>query len=162
MAGRSLTAGEITMATTIYKTEINYATPQVFNEKWAFFQPDDRAMSPNGNIYYAPASTNYHADFSAAGVPLGHRATFIHELGHVWQHQHGQWVTVRGAFERDYDYLPITADTNFDDLGIEGQAQLLRDYYYVLNGQTSIHYTDGTSETFASRADYERVIPWQP
>jgi len=47
MAGRSMTTGEITLATTVYKSEINYTRVEIFNKKWAFFQPTDRVMAPN-------------------------------------------------------------------------------------------------------------------
>jgi hypothetical protein len=133
MAGRSMTAGEQTLATTVYKNQIDYSKVTIYNEKWAFFQPTNRAMSPNGNIYYPQGNTDYSSDFSAAGVTIHQKATFIHELAHVWQHQHGVNVIARGIFQRDYDYLPLTTATNFNDLGLEEQAQLIRDYYYLLN-----------------------------
>lgn len=131
MAGRALTAGEITLAKTVFKTEIKYGLVQIFNEKFAFFQPKDRAMSPNGNIYYAPGNTGYSTDFSTADIHK--KATFIHEMTHVWQHQHGVNLILRGPFERDYDYMPLTATTKFADLGIEEQAQLVRDYFYLMH-----------------------------
>jgi hypothetical protein len=34
-------------------------------------------------------------DFSANSVFIEDKYVFIHELGHVWQHQHGQWVRMR-------------------------------------------------------------------
>lgn len=154
MAHRALTTGEIAMARTVYKGEINYSLPKIYNEKWAIFQPQDRAMAPNGNIYYAPGNPQYHSDFSAATVSIHHKATFIHELGHVWQHQDGQSVMVRGAFERDYDYLPMTAASSFGDYGIEEQAQVCRDYYYIINGVID--------PSWPARTVYETVIPWLP
>lgn len=154
MAGRTMTAGEQALATTVYKTQIDFSKVSIFNEKWAFFQPTDRAMAPNGNIYYAPGNTNYSTDFSAAGVSLAQKATFIHELAHVWQHQHGVNVIANGIFQRDYDYLPLTTSTNFSELGIEEQAQLIRDYFYILNG----HHR----ATWPPVNVYIQVIPFLP
>ncbi|MBM7067852.1 hypothetical protein [Actibacterium sp. 188UL27-1] len=154
MAGRSLTSGEIAMAQSVYKSTINCKKPRIFNEKWAFFQPDDRAMAPNGNIYFAPSDPGYQADFSARSVGIHDKATFIHELGHVWQHQQGQWVTVRGAVERDYDYLPLAASDDFDAYGIEQQAQIFRDYFYLLKGYSNSRWP--------ARSVYEAVIPHLP
>ena len=154
MSGRKLTEGEVALARTVYKGEINYALPRIHNVKWQFFQPDDRAMAPNGNIYYAPADPSYHTDFSASGVSLHHRATFVHELGHVWQHQHGTSVIMRGIFQRDYDYLPMTASSRFGRYGIEEQAQIFRDYFYILNGHRNAKWPDASV--------YVAVIPFLP
>lgn len=154
MSGRSMTAGEITLAKTVFKSEIDYDLPKVFNEKWALFQPTDRAMAPNGNIYYAKGNADYRADFSVAGVGVHAKATFIHELAHVWQHQNGVNVIARGIFERDYDYLPLTTQTKFADLGIEEQAQLIRDYFYLLN---NFH-----GKNWPPISVYIHVIPFLP
>lgn len=152
MSGRAMTAGEIDLAKTVYKSQIKYDQVTIFNEKWAFFQPKDRAMSPNGNVYYADGNADYCADFSAASVSIHVKATFIHELAHVWQHQKGVNVIARGAVSRNYDYLPLTVNTKFDDLGIEQQAQLIRDYFYLLN---NYHGKD-----WPPISVYIRVIPF--
>lgn len=132
MAERSLTSGEIVLATTVFKKEISYEKVKIFNSKWTLFQSTNRAMAPNGNIYYPEGNSDYSVDFSKSSN-IHSKATFIHELAHVWQHQKGVNVILKGAFQRDYDYLPLTIKTKFDDLGIEQQAQLIRDYYYLLN-----------------------------
>nr|WP_241188505.1 hypothetical protein [Enterobacter asburiae] len=46
----------------------------------------------------------YREDFSANSVFIEDKYVFIHELGHVWQHQHGQWVRMRGAFSWAAEY----------------------------------------------------------
>ncbi len=82
MDGRALTDGEIALAKSVYGKEINYGKVKIFNRKWAFFQPRNRAMAPNGNIYYAPDNSDYSVDFSING-DIHTRATFIHEMAHV-------------------------------------------------------------------------------
>jgi len=130
---RSMTEGEKILAKTVYTDAIDYKKVKIFNESWTFLQPTDRAMAPNGNIYYAKGNADYSRDFSAK-KNIHKQATFIHELAHVWQHQKGVNVIVNGIFQRDYDYLPLTSKTKFYKLGIEEQAQLIRDYFYLLNG----------------------------
>lgn len=88
-------------------------------------------MAPNGNIYFAPGNADYVDDFSQANIHA--KATFIHELAHVWQHQNGINVIARGVINRNYDYLPLTINSDFNDFGIEQQAQIIRDYFYLLN-----------------------------
>ena len=154
MSGRNMTAGEEVLATTVYKTQINFNKVKIFNEKWAFFQPKGRAMAPNGNIYYPEGNSDYSADFSAADVDFHKKATFIHELAHVWQHQQGVNVIAKGVFQRDYDYLPLTIKTKFSALGIEEQAQLMRDYFYLLN--------NFYGKNWPTISVYIHVIPFLP
>lgn len=150
MTSRSLTDGEIALAQTVYKSEIKYEKVMIFNEKWAFFQPRDRAMAPNGNIYFAPGNTEYSFDFSSADIHA--KATFIHELAHVWQHQNGVNVIAKGAINRNYDYLPLTIDSRFENFGIEQQAQIIRDYFYLKN--------NFFGKDWPPIAVYIRVIPF--
>lgn len=150
MASRSLTDGEIALAKSVYQSEIAYEKVLIFNEKWAFFQPRDRAMAPNGNIYFAEGNTQYSSDFSNADIHA--QATFIHELAHVWQHQNGINVIARGAINRNYDYLPLKIDAKFEDFGIEQQAQIIRDYFYLKN--------NFFGKDWPTIAVYIRVIPF--
>lgn len=147
-----MTAGEKTLATSVFKAEIDFSRVEIFNEKLAFFQPGDTVMAPNGNIYYPPGHSGYAADISCLGIH--YKALLIHELTHVWQHQHGGNVTFRGVFERDYDYLPLTVTTKFGDLGIEEQGDLVRDYYYLTHGYRN--------NVWPPLSIYIAVIPWLP
>lgn len=79
------------------------------------------------------ASTNGHE-----------RATLIHELGHVSQHQHGVSVIARGILERDHDDLPMTASSEFDRHGIEEQARIFRDHFHIPNRRTKPEWPDGS------------------
>jgi hypothetical protein len=62
----------------------------------------------------------------------------IHELGHVWQYQHGASVfgLACSAIDGDYDYGGeqglrdgVAHGKPFSDFGYEEQAQILQDYY---------------------------------
>lgn len=152
MTNRSMTAGEQALATSVFKKQIDFSKVKIYNKKWALFQPDDTVMAPNGNIYYPPVHSGYTADISTLSVH--NKALLIHELTHVWQDQHGVNVTLRGIFERDYDYLPITVSTVFGDLGIEEQGDLVRDYYYQTQGYRN--------KVWPPLSVYITVIPWLP
>ena len=127
---RPLTEGEIELAQSIYGDAIDYSEVEIHNDNHVFL-PDDRAHAPNGDMYF-PGDT-YEADFSEAG--LGDRETFIHELGHVLQHQNGVWVkttavtdviTGNGGYDWEDEY---TEGTDFSDWGLEEQAQFFSDLY---------------------------------
>ena len=73
-------------------------------------------------------------------------STFIHELGHVWEHQNGQAQVLRGLVEqlerlrgRDpYDYGgPSGAQhvTRLQDLTKESQAMIIEEYWRFRHGE---------------------------
>jgi hypothetical protein len=141
---RKLTPGEIKLAKSIFGDKIDYDQVTVFHKRFIFFQPKDRLMTPDGNIYAAPGGTNYSEDYSTISEPaygssntllVYSQAEFIHEMTHVWQHQTGTSVQLRGIFERNYDYdLATLGHKDFKKYGIEEQAQIVEDYYILLHG----------------------------
>ncbi len=147
---RYLTPGEKELARSVYTNEIDFTKVKIFHRRWKFFQPKDRAMAPNGNIYYPENSSQYSSNFYNADIHK--KATFIHELAHVWQHQNKINVKLRGAFERSYEYLPLNIDSDFNNFGIEQQAQIIRDYFYLMN--------DFKGEGWPDIAVYKSVIPF--
>jgi hypothetical protein len=73
-------------------------------------------------------------------------STFIHEIGHVWEHQTGQAQVLKGLVEqlgrlrgRDpYDYggpEGVRRATRLQDLTKESQAQILQEYWRSLQGE---------------------------
>ncbi|MGD9583590.1 MAG: RHS repeat-associated core domain-containing protein [Lysobacterales bacterium] len=128
---RSLTEGEIAMSKDIFGDDIDYSVPRVFRRTYApVGQREGVAVTPNGNIYFHPS--DYVDDFSAQGI--SGRAWFIHEMTHVWQHQQGINVALRGIFSRRYDYLPLKSGKAFRSYGIEQQGDIVRDYYLLRQG----------------------------
>jgi hypothetical protein len=78
-------------------------------------------------------------------VDLPDEPTFIHELGHVWEHQTGQAQILRGlieqagrAFGRDpYDFggaEGVKRATQLTSFSKESQAQILMEYWMSQNG----------------------------
>ena len=94
----------------------------------------------------------YAPDFSVAS--FGQQGTFVHEMTHIWQFQRGVKVIVNGIFQCRYDYGELTLATDFSALGIEKQAQVAEDYFYVSNGAIVL----GAPSALVFR----EVMPWRP
>lgn len=100
--GRALTQGEVQLLRSIFRERITYAQVRIFDRRWTWPFPNDRAMAPNGNAYFP--GDEYAPDFSLPSVPLGKRATFVHEATHLYQWYGLNWpVWARGPFERNYE-----------------------------------------------------------
>ena len=91
---RSLTAGEVALARSVFGNSIDYGRVSLVRRKWWPFQPKNSAMAPMGNIYFHPEGSAWSDDFS--NEKLSRQAFFIHEMTHVWQTQ------AKGRF-----YLPL-------------------------------------------------------
>jgi hypothetical protein len=75
-------------------------------------------------------------------------STFIHELGHVWEHQTGQAQVLKGLVEQvgrlrghdPYDYggpEGVRRTRRLQDLTKESQAQILQEYWRSLEGESA-------------------------
>lgn len=128
---RALTAGELRKARSIYGSRIDYRTVEIHNGKYAFWQPNNTAMAPDGNVYFP--TPIYRPDFSINPDAM---SFMIHELGHVWQVQSGVWLITRRVFRDggDYDYGAIDANATLGSYKVEEQASILADYYRLLRG----------------------------
>lgn len=148
---RPLSPGELRLAGGMFGTAIDFARVRIHNRKAYFFQPAGTAITPNGEIYFPPQS--YQADFSRT---VGDAAWLIHELTHVWQHQRGMWVRVRGMLNRRYAYGDLSrAQKAFTSFGIEKQASIVADCFLLRH---KARPTRGSG----ALADYERLIPFLP
>jgi hypothetical protein len=56
---------------------------RVYDQPFLGVFPRDRAMSPNGHLYFP--GTLWLDDFAAPGIALSKRALFIHEGTHLYQ-----------------------------------------------------------------------------
>lgn len=148
--GRLLTEGEIALGRSVFGDEIDYSRVRVHDCKWRFFMPGHRPHAPNGHIYFPPGASCYADDFAHA--ELRDRATFVHELAHVWQHQKGFYVAGRAALNRSYDYGQVFRGRPFSRLGVEAQAKMVADYYLLKHGAV----LDGRPPL----EDYERLLPF--
>lgn len=142
--GRKLTSGEENLAKNMFGNDIDYTKVYIYDKKWKFFQGNRVAMTPNGNIYFAPDV--HEKDFSLATD--GSKHFFIHEMTHVWQYQNGQAVLTRAGTSQVFIELPskiglgdgaypYELDVRKDLLsyGIEQQASIVADYWAMKNGK---------------------------
>lgn len=128
-----MTAGEVTLARSIFGEAIDYTKVSIRRRKWAFFQPKNVTMAPRGHIHFHPLGSAYCDDFAFA--PLQRQAHFIHEMTHVWQTQtRGDWYLVlnRMPWAR-YDYV-LRPGWPLEKYGIEQQARIVEHAFLLRKG----------------------------
>jgi hypothetical protein len=125
---RGLTAGEIALAWLLFGGAIDYTRVRVHDRRYLplGLQPKNCAMTPNGSIYFHQSC--FLPDYSLASPTVVH--WFMHEMVHVWQHQLGYPVRLRGAirFKLSYHY-ELREDALLSDYNMEAQGDLLADYF---------------------------------
>lgn len=162
---RLITLGEISMARQIFGKSIVYNRVWIHCDSYLPFglQGKHVGMSPNGEIYFR--QEEYLADFSQINN-YSKQHFFIHELAHVWQHQHGQWVRLRGAFSwaADYNYK-LDVDKTLANYSLEQQACIIADYWLLIRyGHGAWEYGIGRfvryigPKTNEVRSQYEQVL----
>lgn len=127
---RRMTPGEIEMSRLMFKDALDYSQVWVHREEFLPFglQPDDCAMTPNGEMYFNP--NRFKEDFSKE--PAGQKWWFMHEMTHVWQHQLGYWVMLRGAIRIGLSYeYELKTGRNLSDYNMEAQGNILADYFVL-------------------------------
>jgi hypothetical protein len=129
---RGLTSGEISMAKLLFKQSVDYGKVKIFNREYLWFglQPNDTAMTPDGNMYFNPS--RFQEDFSAA-EDFGTQLWFMHEMVHVWQYQLGYPVKLRGTVRIGLSYrYALEPGKTLADYNMEAQGNLLSDYWAVV------------------------------
>lgn len=125
---RPLTEGEIALASLLFKDAINYTRVRVFNRRYIPFQPKNCAMTPNGSMYFHHSC--FLDDYAQANVSGQH--WFMHEMVHVWQHQLGYPVRLRGAVRIQLPYhYDLHEGATLSDYNMEAQGDLLADYFVL-------------------------------
>jgi len=142
---RPLTVGEIGLAQLVYKNTIDYSIVTIV--EGSFFpldmQNEDTFVTPNGHIFIP--TKHFLLDYSKASKSYQH--LFIHEMGHVWQHQRKNNVLLSAGvaqactvFKDPYKYNINSADTvadyvkyknqkKFVNYNLESQAEIFADYW---------------------------------
>lgn len=126
---RPLTPGEIAISRQLFGDSIDYGKVKVHRGEYLWFglQPDDTAMTPNGEIYFNPK--HFKEDFSTASE-FRDALWFMHEMVHVWQYQLGYPVKTRGAVRLGLSYEYSLDETKtLGDFNMEAQGNLLADYW---------------------------------
>ena len=118
------------MASLLFGDAIDYARVRIFDRCYLPFglQPKNCAMTPNGSIYFHPSC--HLDDYSRADLPARH--WFMHEMVHVWQHQLGYPVRLRGALRIGLSYrYALREGATLADYNMEAQGELLADYFVL-------------------------------
>jgi hypothetical protein len=128
VARRGLTAGEVALARRLFGAAVDYAKVRIIGRRYLPFQPKHCAMTPNGSMYFHRSC--WRDDFSTASI--GEQRWFIHEMTHVWQHQLGYPVRLRGALRIGLDYhYRLRPGARLADFNMEAQGDLLADYFVL-------------------------------
>ena len=127
-AARPLRGNEIRMVFPIFRDSIDYRRPRVHNDEFlpVGLQPNDTAMTPNGEMYFNPS--RFKEDFSLSTDRDKH--WFVHEMVHIWQYQLGYPVMARGAIRIGLEYeYELDPAKKLSDYNMEAQGDLLADYW---------------------------------
>jgi hypothetical protein len=129
-ANRPVTSGEAAIIRSVFGISIPLDKVRIHSERWLPGFPTDRAMAPNGHIYF-PGDT-YRADFAVAG--LYDRSVLVHESTHLYQYYSLGWsLILRGPFDRDYEY-ELVKDRPFSRYGLEEMGMIAQHFYTLREG----------------------------
>lgn len=133
---RRLTAAEQALAREVFGSGIDPVRVRLFAiPVW------DRAFTPGAGLMVWPAA-EAHRDLAAATTPSRERATFVHEMTHVWQAQRGVNLIVAklkaGDSDASYRYDLINGPP-FPLLNIEQQARVVEHAYLAALGERVQH-----------------------
>jgi hypothetical protein len=118
------------MAARLFGDAIDYARVRIYRRPYLPFglQPANCAMTPNGHMYFPQVCCLL--DFSVGSEHARH--WFMHEMVHVWQHQLGYPVRLRGALRIGLSYrYQLAMDKTLADYNMEAQGDLLADYFVL-------------------------------
>jgi hypothetical protein len=118
------------MAALLFGDAIDYPKVRIYNRRYLPFglQPRNCAMTPNGAIYFHKSCCLL--DFSTGSESARH--WFMHEMVHVWQHQLGYPVRLRGALRIGLSYrYELSSGRSLADFNMEAQGDLLADYFVL-------------------------------
>lgn len=141
------------MASLLFRDAIDYARVRIHGRRYMPFQPKNCAMTPNGSMYFHASC--FLDDYSRANLNGQH--WFMHEMVHVWQHQLGYPVRLRGAVRIGLPYhYELREGTTLADYNMEAQGDLLADYFVL----KFLHRPDAMRQRRYGNALalYERVL----
>ena len=125
---RPLTENEIAMASLLFRDAIDYSRVRIHGRRYMPFQPKNCCMTPNGSMYFHRSC--FLPDYTRGDPTAIH--WFIHEMVHVWQHQLGYPVRLRGAIRLGLPYAyTLREDATLADYNMEAQGDLLADYFVL-------------------------------
>ena len=116
------------MASLLFGDAIDYRRVRIHGRRYLPLQPKNCCMTPNGSMYFHRSC--FLPDYTRADPGAIH--WFMHEMVHVWQHQLGYPVRLRGAVRIGlaYDYT-LREGAVLSDYNMEAQGDLLADYFVL-------------------------------
>ena len=123
---RTLTKAEIAMASLLFRDAVDYGRVRIHARRYIPFQPKNCCMTPNGSMYFHRSC--FLPDYTRGDPAVVH--WFMHEMVHVWQHQLGYPVRLRGAIRIGLPYrYDLREGAQLSDYNMEAQGDLLADYF---------------------------------
>ena len=114
------------MASLLFGDAIDYRRVRIHARRYMPFQPKNCCMTPNGSMYFHRSC--FLPDYTRGDPAVVH--WFLHEMVHVWQHQLGYPVRLRGAIRLGLQYTyKLRDDATLADYNMEAQGDLLADYF---------------------------------
>jgi len=114
------------MAALVFSGSIDYERVRIHARRYMPLQPKNCCMTPNGSMYFHRSC--FLPDYTRGDPPAVH--WFLHELVHVWQHQLGYAVRLRGAVRIGLPYsYELAPGKTLADFNMEAQGDLLADYF---------------------------------
>lgn len=150
---RVLTAAEIAMASLLFRNAVDYERVRIHARRYIPFQPKNCCMTPNGSMYFHRSC--FLPDYTRGDPAVVH--WFLHEMVHVWQHQLGYPVRLRGAIRIGLPYrYDLREGAQLSDYNMEAQGDLLADYFALkFMRNTRVMRQRRYADQLAS---YERVL----
>ena len=158
---RLLTVGEIHLLRPVFKNTINYHRIRCDINK-ANIGGEGNSITPAGHPYMS--RNHYCEDFSSTDADAIDQWIFVHEIGHVWQWQHGRYpvneaigvfISKAGNYQQAYPY-DLTPGKDLMDYNFEQQASIIADYWAVLTKKLQPQYNNNKGQV--SLSDYTEVI----
>jgi hypothetical protein len=116
------------MASLLFGDAIDYRRVRIHGRRYMPFQPKNCCMTPNGSMYFHRSC--FLPDYTRADPGAIH--WFMHEMAHVWQHQLGYPVRLRGAIRLGLPYAyTLREGATLADYNMEAQGDLLADYFVL-------------------------------
>ncbi len=116
------------MASLLFGDAIDYGRVRIHGRRYMPFQPKNCCMTPNGSMYFHRSC--FLPDYTRGDPGAIH--WFMHEMVHVWQHQLGYPVRLRGAVRIGLPYAyTLREGASLADYNMEAQGDLLADYFVL-------------------------------
>ncbi len=123
---RTLTTPERQLLAGVFGTALDADPVTVRRQKWWMLQPWWITMAPDGHVWCHPNGNSWSPCY--ASDSLGMQAHFVHEMTHVWQHQHGINLLLNRPPWAPYRYA-LVPEKPFCGYGVEQQACIVADAF---------------------------------